>query len=408
MFALVLSGEAIFSLPFHVARFFRPTVLQVFKLTNSQLGNAQAVYGVLAMISYLPGGPLADRFSARKLMAASLFATAGGGLLFASQPGLSALSILWGFWGVTTILLFWAAMIRATREWGSGEEQGKAFGLLDGGRGITAAIMASGGVALFGLFFPEDASSVTDSERASALSRVILTYAAVTAATGLLVWFVIPESSAGASAPRRRKIPWSDVGTLVKRPTLWLQAMVIICAYVGYKGYDFVSLYAAQVYAMDEVAAAQLSAMGAWVRPLAALGAGLLADRLRASYTAAGCFSIMLACYLLLALHTPTPGAPAMLYASVLSSLAGVYGLRGVYYALLEEASVSRALTGTATGLISQVGYTPDIFVSPVAGWLLDRSPGLAGHQHLLFSLAAFSGLGIVAAALFRRAASKG
>lgn len=406
MGALVLAGEAIFSLPFHVARFFRPTLLQVLGLTNSQLGNAQAVYGVLGMISYFPGGPLADRFSARKLMTASLFATAAGGLWFAALPGLGGLSVLFGFWGVTSILLFWAAMIRATREWGSAEEQGLAFGALDGGRGLTAALLASGGVALFGLFFPEDATLVSDAERASALSRVILTYTAVTALTGVVIWLVIPEPAAGAAAAApRRGIPWRDIGVLLRRPSLWLNALIIICAYVGYKGYDNISLFAVQGYGMDEVEGAQLSALGAWMRPVAALAAGLVADRLRASHTAVGCFALMLGSYLLLGLHTPTPGGPALLYTGVLASMAGVYGHRGVYYALLEEAAVPTALTGTATGLISFIGYTPDIFVSPIAGWLLDRSPGVAGHQHLFFMLAAFSGLGFVAASLFRQAA---
>ena len=40
---LILAGEAVFSLPFHVARFFRPTVLHVFDFTNTELGAVQAV-----------------------------------------------------------------------------------------------------------------------------------------------------------------------------------------------------------------------------------------------------------------------------------------------------------------------------------------------------------------------------
>ena len=44
MVALIVAGEAVFSLPFHVARFFRPTVLQVLDLSNTQLGTVQAVY----------------------------------------------------------------------------------------------------------------------------------------------------------------------------------------------------------------------------------------------------------------------------------------------------------------------------------------------------------------------------
>ena len=75
-FGLILAGEAIYALPFHVTRFFRPTALQVFDLTNTELGTAQAVYGVVAMLSYFSGGPLADRFPARKLLAWSLWSPA--------------------------------------------------------------------------------------------------------------------------------------------------------------------------------------------------------------------------------------------------------------------------------------------------------------------------------------------
>ena len=140
---IVLAGEAIFSLPFHVPRFFRPTVLQTLGLTNAALGDAFAVYGLTAMASYLPGGWLADRWSARRLLSASLLATAGGGFYFATLPSIQGLTWLYAYWGATTILLFWAAMIRATRDWGGALRQGQAFGVLEGGRGLVAAASAS-------------------------------------------------------------------------------------------------------------------------------------------------------------------------------------------------------------------------------------------------------------------------
>ena len=49
MLGLVVAGEAVFLLPYYPARFFRPTVLEVFELTNTELGAAQGVYGILAM-----------------------------------------------------------------------------------------------------------------------------------------------------------------------------------------------------------------------------------------------------------------------------------------------------------------------------------------------------------------------
>ena len=87
MLGLVLAGEAVYALPFHVARFFRPTVLEAFGLSNTELGIAQAVYGVVAMLAYFPGGLLADRFPARTLIALSLWSTAAGGLYMATMPG---------------------------------------------------------------------------------------------------------------------------------------------------------------------------------------------------------------------------------------------------------------------------------------------------------------------------------
>jgi len=122
MACIIIAGEAIFCLPFHVARFFRPTVLKVFGLSNTALGKVQAAYGVVAMVAYFPGGPLADRFPARKLLTASLVATALGGIYFAAIPSVEGLYLLFAFFGASTILLFWAAMIRATREWGGDDE----------------------------------------------------------------------------------------------------------------------------------------------------------------------------------------------------------------------------------------------------------------------------------------------
>ena len=65
MLTLVLAGEIVYLLPFGMTRFYRPSLLEAFNITNTQLGDVFAVYGVLAMIAYFPGGALADRFSAR-------------------------------------------------------------------------------------------------------------------------------------------------------------------------------------------------------------------------------------------------------------------------------------------------------------------------------------------------------
>jgi sugar phosphate permease len=400
MIALIIAGEAVFSLPFHVARFFRPTVLQVFELTNTELGGAQAVYGVVAMLAYFPGGPLADRFSARSLLTASLLATSAGGLYFATFPPYEALGLLFGFWGITTILLFWAALIRATREWGGPDEQGRAFGILDGGRGLFAAVMAAAAVMVFQALLPEDAAEITPAERARALGGIIYTYTAVTAGAGALCWLFVP----GQQPVRPPSVGLLEhVGGVVRMPRIWLQALVVVCAYIGYKGVDDYALYAVQAYGMNEVEGAEVATLSAWVRPFAAVGAGWLADRTRASSVASACFMLLVGAYAWLALATPRPSALWVLYLNVLVTCAAIFGLRGVYFALFEEGQVPLAVTGTAVGFVSVVGYTPDIFVNLVGGVLLDRSPGVEGHQHFFLFLGAAALVGLLASLGFQR-----
>jgi nitrate/nitrite transporter NarK len=397
---LIVAGEAVFSLPFHVARFFRPTVLQVFEFTNTELGAVQAVYGVVAMLAYFPGGLLADRFSARRLLTLSLLSTSAGGLYFAKIPGFNGAWWLFAYWGLTTILLFWGALIRVTREWGGADEQGRAYGLLDGGRGLFAAVVAAGAVFVFQLMLPEDAATATANERVEALRKVILIYTGTTALAGALCWFFVPEQTSRLveHSPVLR-----NVRKVLRLRSVWLQALIVVCAYVGYKGIDNYSLFAVQAYGMNEVEGAKLTAVSAWLRPVAAISAGLMADRFTASRVSAFCFATMVASYLWFGLSEPAPSTPWILYANVLVACAAVFGLRGVYFALFEEGSVPMESTGTAVGLVSVIGYTPDVFVALAGGWLLDRAPGIAGHQHFFLFLSAFAATGLIASLRFRR-----
>ncbi len=402
MLGLIIAGEAIFALPFHVARFFRPTVLEVFSISATELGAAQGVYGIVAMLAYFPGGLLADRFSARKLLATSLWATAAGGLYMATFPGYAGALMVWGFFGITTILLFWAALIRATRDWGGHDEQGRAYGLLDGGRGILAAGLASIGVILFGLAFSEGYAAATFEEKQRALQLIIYGYTAVTALAGVFVWFVLTDGHPAGEPELKEWKPhtesvWSHISHVLRLPAVWLQAVIIICAYVAYKGFDNYSLFAVEAYGLDEVEAAGVVAIGSWVRPLAALAAGLLGDRFNVSRITMLAFVLLLASDLFFATTTPIQGATWILLGNIVLGATAFFGLRGLYFALFEEAKVPAALTGTAVGFVSVIGYTPDIFVAYVAGVLVDRTPGLVGHQHFFWFLSVFALIGVIA-----------
>jgi hypothetical protein len=95
--------------------------------------------------------------------------------------------------------------------------------------------------------------------------------------------------------------------------------------------------------------------------------------------------------------------APWMLFTMVIAVGAAVFGLRGIYFAIFGDAGVPTALTDTAVGLVSVVGYTPDIFIGPVNGYLTDTYPSALGHQYFFGVLAGFAVLGLCCTLLFQR-----
>jgi len=384
----------VFGLPFHTGRFFRPTLLEVFGFTNTQLGDLFAVYGVTAMLTYFPGGALADHFSARKLITLSLVATGAGGLYMVTIPGAAEMAVLYGFWGVTTIFLFWGALIRSTREWGGENSQGAAFGILESGRGLVAATFAAIAVALFAWIMPADVVMATDAERAAGFKAVVLFYSMIAVGAGVFTWFVIPEPEQDIVVTKRN--PVKGMLDVVGRPILWAQALIIVCAYCFYKGAENWSLYAVQVLGMNEVTAAKLTAVGAYVRPVAALTAGLLADRIGATRAIGACFALLVVTSLILAVITPSLVGQPIIIANMFASLFGVFALRGVYFALLEDTRTPRHITGAAVGMVSVIGFTPEIFFSPIAGRILDATPGVGGHLNLFKLLAVIALVGFL------------
>ena len=389
---LVIAGEMVFGLPFHIARFFRPTMLDVFGFTNTQLGDIFAIYGITATLSFFPGGALADRFSARRLLTLALIATSAGGLYMSTIPGAAQMAVLYGYFGVTTIFLLWGALIRATREWGGDTSQGVAFGTLEGGRGLIAALIAGAGVLLLAFYMPEDASLASDAERRAALRSVILLYSAVAFAAGLLVWFVVPDSDTATLSARN---PFLGMLEVINRPLIWAQAAIVISAYCLFKGTDYYSLYAQKAFAMDEVEAARITAYGAYARVFAAIAAGFIADRFSAARSILVTFTVLALTFLALGAVTPALVGTTVIILGAAITLCGVFALRGIYFALLEETRTPRHVTGAAVGLVSVVGFTPDIFFAPIAGRILDADPGVEGHMNLFVLLAAIAAAGI-------------
>jgi MFS family permease len=399
LLVLIFAGEAIYFLPFVLARIFRPTLLDVFDISNTELGSYFSVYGIVAMVSYIFGGTIADRFPARNLMALSLWLTSAGGFVMTMLPSTNIMYLLYGFWGFSTIFLFWAALIRTTREWGGPLHQGRAFGWLEGGRGSVAALLGSISFLVFVWFAPDEVENLTSGNRES-FRVVILVISILTAISGILIWLFIPVKR---TLEKREsfKLSYQRITELIRNPAIWLLSIIIICAYVGYKITDDFSLYAREILGFSEVGAAGIGTLALWLRAVVAICVGYIGDKINRSKVIQFSFSLTFVTALLTGLGLLTHITSLIIFNIALTAV-GIYALRSLYFALMEDAKIPLRITGSAVGLVSFIGFTPDIFMGPWMGYMLDKNPGIVGHQNVFITLAGFALVGMIATGFFR------
>lgn len=394
MTCLCASGGIIYLLPFLREVYYIP-LQKALNLTNTQLGVLMTVFGAASMVTYFPGGWLADRFSPRKLMTLALVLTGLAGLYFATFPSYRLSVLVHGLWGVSTSLIFWSALIKATRSWAPATEQGRAFGILESGRGVAEVASSTVILAVFAKLGSSNYG----------LSRVIMIFSLLNILLGIMAWHVIDDGAREDARQRRdwEKISGRDILQVLKMPVVWLISLVIMAAYSAYWGSYYFTPYATDVFKMSVVFGGAIGVGKMYVKPVSALAAGFLADRKGIARTVAMSFLILVWSF---AIFVFTPGSPRLLIILIANTAVAsfaVFALRGIYFALLEEGGVPLAVTGTATGVVSVVGFTPDVFMPMLGGVLLDRFPGAVGYRLLFLVVAFLSLLGLMAALIILR-----
>ncbi|MFK7756787.1 MAG: nitrate/nitrite transporter [Flavobacteriales bacterium] len=401
LIVLILAGEVIFFLPFVLPRIFKPTLLEVFQISNTDLGLCFSVYGLVAILAYVFGGPIADKYQPKWLLSIALFLTGCGGLVLISYPSLFVLKLIYGYWGITTIFLFWASLMKSTRIVGGDQSQGTAFGVLDGGRGLVAALIATLGVSILAYMLPIQLEQVTLEEKKDAFLLVILTFTFSCFIMAAVVFFGLQKLNEGEPLLRKR-LSFKVFKEQLMKKEIVLQAIIILCAYSGYRVTDDFSLLAKDLLNYSDVEAANMGTLALWLRPPIAIIAGVLADKWKASRMISVSFIFMLASGLTMGLAPSEFYSTAFITMIIASTCAGVYALRGLYFAIMQEARVPALVTGSAVGVASMIGYLPDIYMAPFMGVFLDAHAGLArGHQLIFLVMAGFALVGLVVSQVF-------
>jgi nitrate/nitrite transporter NarK len=392
MAVLSVSGGVIYLLPFLQEVYYKP-LMQALRLDNTQVGGLMSAFGLTSMLAYFPGGWLADRVSPRRLLTVSLLATGAAGLYFSTFPSYAQSLAIHAFWGISITLLFWSAMIRVTRGWAPPEQQGKAFGILETGRGLGEVLSSAALLAVFGWLGSGD----------RALSTVVVLFSCLILLLGLLCWLVLEDSDGHARESQVVRVGPREVMQVLRMPIVWLIALVILCGYCAYWGTFRFTPYATDIFGLSVTLAAAISVAKMWLKPVAALIAGFVSDRLGIASSVAWLFAALTASFLLFAFLPGSHALVPLMLANVALASLTVFAMRGIYFALLEEGRVPMAVTGTAAGLISVIAYTPDIFMPLLGGVLIDSDPGPTGYRNFFLCVAGITTVGWIAALSIRK-----
>jgi len=382
-----------------LARVFRPTFLDIFNLTNLELGSLFSTYGIVAFLSYLYGGVIADKFSPRKLISYSLIFTSFGGIVMMTYPSYVVMHLLYAYWGFTTVFLFWAPMIKATTVIGGEKKQGKTFSFLDAGRGLVASSIGIIGVIIFSLVMLNDISAATIDNKKEAFKYVIGFSSLIVFIIGIFVNYSLRiDSSKGHIIGNL-----DEMKKLFKSKSVIYIGLIILCAYMGYKITDIYSLYASEVMMFDDIESAKVGAYQQYLRPIVCLIIAIYTDKTGNINNIVYGFKIMLVGSLLFASGVITFSLNSLFIFSLIIVAIGTYTVRGLYFSILRDGKIPIILSGTAIGIVSIIGYTPDIFATPLYGYLLDTYPGITGHQLVYLVLTMFSLIGIYVSLKFKK-----
>ncbi len=387
---LTTAGSLIYGLPYFRSYYY-DAYLEVYHLTNTQMGTFGSIFGVLGAISYLFGGIVADMISPRMIMSVSLILTGAAGLLHLTNPSYGMLVLIYLIWGFTSLFAFWPALLKGLRGLAAENEQSKAFGFMEGGRGIINALHLAITLAVFN-FFSKTAGNLTG------LNGVITFYSIVVILLGILTFLLMKNDK--EQTKKGEKLSFRQVIDVLKMPAVWILSLILCCTYTMNISMFYFTPYATASFGITATAAAVVTMMAQYIRPISSIGGGILADRLGRSKMMFIGFIFMGISTAVLVLFKNV-SIPLFIGLCILIYLA-MYLNYGVVFSMMEEGGVPAHVAGTAIGVVCTLGYLPEVICPVLAGHVLDTYTEL-GYKYYFMGVAVVMFIGIIALILWNR-----
>lgn len=353
---------------------------------NGFIGDFGMAFGVVSMLGYPFGGIFADRFSEKWLLIAGGVMMGVCSFWFGMVPGKMAIIIIHLLYGVGTSFLIWSAYLKLTRKMGNAQEQGRMFSTSEFVRGIFGMLIGFAGVALLGK--ATLASGELDPQLLGVQWRNLMFLSGgLFMVFSVLVAIFIPKNVIGAeeaasTSDVQEAFSIKNVVKVLKMPGTWLISALIFCCFsFTSAGNGYLGAYTVNVLGVSETMASSFAIIRNYIiAALMTFAIGFVSDKLGSKSKTLGLYLVIssILCGALIVTKSSF-----VLCIAVSFAFAIVYsGMRGIYFATLNEVGIPLSMTGIATGIISMLCYLPDVYFAKLAGTWLDRF-GNAGYDYI-------------------------
>lgn len=408
-FLIVLAAGAIYPVIYLRTNYTAP-ILEVFNLSPVQLNNFYSMLGMAYVIGYIPSGFIADRFSAKKLIVVSLLGVSICGFWFAQVPSPGTVNVIFFLWGIFSVFTFWSSHMKIVKMLSKSNEVGRFFGILDGGRGAVEALMATVGTILFAKIL--GGSDLLADTRAG-LVGVIYLYSAIVFVVAILILIFINDdkklvamSENSGKRTENEKFHFSQIGTLLKNKYVYFMGGIIFMGYTVFWTYYYLGGFLGSNIGVDAVTVSGVMVVAMWMRPIGGIIGGFLADKI--GRPATNGWAIFISALLLAAIALiPATNSASLFYVIIIGLALCLFAIRGTYWSLLGQSKIEAAMMGTAIGLISFIGYLPDIILPQLNSFLWATFGDQGGYNAYFLVSAAFGAVGILLLIVYNRLSTR-
>ena len=396
---LILAAGSIYTLPY-IRTNFQSVLLVAFDMSLEELSILYTLIGFLFIIGYIPSGWLADKFSIKYLIVISLVITACCGFYMATIPVKEHLYVIFLIWGISCVFTFWASLIKGITILSTSEEKPFVFGFLDGGRGLVEALLAT---MVFFIF----KSVVNDSTSVDVLARG-LSYVLSFYSLFILIIAVLILRFMNNLEEKGKVVDCGidDVVGVFKRVDILLLCFIIFGGYTLFWTSYYMGGFIEIKLSIPTTGIVGIVTLMLWMRPLAGFTCGLVAAKLGTSKTL-GIFTLLGALMLVFIVITEPASIKKI---TVMIMIYGylIYSIRALYWSLIDRVHIERKVLGITIGIISFIGYLPDVLVPIGTNLLFTYTSSTLNAYVIYFIISVFIGLqAIVFIRLFSLKTSK-